>query len=98
MAHNQPNPFSDITEINYSIPIATKVKVSVFSASGEEVAVLVNCLQKPGYYSISWNRKDNNGKVCPNGINKKDAISELTLIVSQADRKIAEKHLIKKQI
>ncbi|MEO0082886.1 MAG: T9SS type A sorting domain-containing protein, partial [candidate division WOR-3 bacterium] len=66
--HNRPNPFSNITEITYSIPIATKVKVTIFSATGEEIVVLINCLQKPGLYSVIWNGHDNAQNICPNGI------------------------------
>ncbi|MEO0084294.1 MAG: T9SS type A sorting domain-containing protein, partial [candidate division WOR-3 bacterium] len=66
--HNRPNPFSNITEITYSIPITTKVKVTIFSATGEEIAVLINCLQKPGLYSVIWNGHDNAQNICPNGI------------------------------
>ncbi|MEO0084514.1 MAG: FlgD immunoglobulin-like domain containing protein, partial [candidate division WOR-3 bacterium] len=50
------------------IPIATKVKVTIFNATGDEIAVLVNCLQKPGLYSVIWSGRDNTEQICPNGL------------------------------
>jgi hypothetical protein len=65
---NSPNPFSHLTEIRYGIPFATKVKIVVFSSTGEEIATLNNCIQNQGLYSVRWNGTDNKGRFCASGI------------------------------
>jgi lysophospholipase L1-like esterase len=57
---NYPNPFNPTTTIKYSIRTADNdnylfVQLKVFSILGEEVAILVNKQQKPGYYNIVFN-------------------------------------------
>jgi len=58
---NYPNPFASITTIRYSIPVATVVTIKVYTAAGEEVAILQNGQKVKGEYSYTWNtsRLDN---------------------------------------
>jgi hypothetical protein len=49
---NTPNPFSSATTISYEIPVAGRVRLSVFDALGREVAVLENGLMTPGKHSV----------------------------------------------
>lgn len=65
---NLPNPFSRFTEIRYSIPIMTKVKITVFNSFGSAIMTLVNSKINQGWYSVRWNGRDSKGKICPNGI------------------------------
>ncbi|MDT3694769.1 MAG: T9SS type A sorting domain-containing protein [Ignavibacterium sp.] len=51
---NYPNPFNPSTTINYSISNAGNVELEIFSSIGEKVAVLVNEIQQPGRYSVSF--------------------------------------------
>jgi hypothetical protein len=51
---NYPNPFNPSTIIRYQIPKASDVKLSVYNVLGQEVAVLVNTLQSPGIYEVSF--------------------------------------------
>jgi len=55
LEQNYPNPFNPVTNINYSIVTGGEVKVTLFDISGKEVDVLVNGVQSPGKYSISYN-------------------------------------------
>ncbi|HPT02781.1 MAG TPA: T9SS type A sorting domain-containing protein [Bacteroidales bacterium] len=47
---NFPNPFSQITTINYSIPERSFITLSVYDVLGNEVAILVNETKKAGSY------------------------------------------------
>ncbi len=52
---NYPNPFNPSTEIKYSVPAVSIVKLSIYNTLGQEVAILVNEQMQPGNYSIQWN-------------------------------------------
>lgn len=55
IAQNYPNPFNSSTIIKYSIPERVHVTVDVFNVLGKRVAMLVDAVQPPGYYSCEWN-------------------------------------------
>ena len=55
---NHPNPFNPSTDISYSLPATTDVKLSVFNLKGQLVETLVNENQKAGNYSINWDATD----------------------------------------
>ena len=52
---NYPNPFNPTTTIDYSIPAAGNVTLTVYDIMGREVATLVNSHQNTGSYSVNWN-------------------------------------------
>jgi hypothetical protein len=51
---NYPNPFNPVTQIVYSIPKSSNVKVMIYDAIGGEVSVPVNQNQQAGTYQISF--------------------------------------------
>ena len=51
---NYPNPFSDITQLSYSLPKTMKVRLAVYDVLGKEVDLLVDALQDTGTYSITF--------------------------------------------
>ncbi len=55
LSGNYPNPFNPITRINYSIPSAENVTISLFDINGKFVTTLVDGLQNPGYHTITFN-------------------------------------------
>jgi hypothetical protein len=65
---NNPNPFSNFTEIQLQIPTATYVSVTIYDATGKVVKNLVNDNLNAGIYQRNWNRTDNNHKKVPAGI------------------------------
>lgn len=54
LSQNYPNPFNPSTTIKYSIADQSVVKLTVFNSIGQEVARLVNEIQEPGSYSVTF--------------------------------------------
>lgn len=52
---NYPNPFNPLTHIDFYLPKAENVKLSIFDATGSEVDVLVNTFMNEGMHSINFN-------------------------------------------
>ena len=50
-----PNPFNPVTTIQYSIPAAVDVRLSIYNMLGEEVEILAAGKHQPGNYTVSWN-------------------------------------------
>ncbi len=55
MQQNYPNPFNPVTNIKFSIPKSSNVRIAVYDISGKEVDVLVNDNINAGTYQVSWN-------------------------------------------
>ncbi len=58
LAQNYPNPFNPSTVIEYALPEAGQVTVTVYNILGVEVATLVNDFQVAGRYIIQWQAGD----------------------------------------
>ena len=63
-----PNPSNGPTNIYYVLKKKSNVKVSVFTVSGSQVAVLLNGKQSVGKHSIKWNGLSNTGTKINSGI------------------------------
>ena len=59
---NYPNPFNPESEIRFQFPQASHVVVRIFNTLGQEIRTLVEGQYEPGYHSVRWDSKDNNGK------------------------------------
>lgn len=68
LSQNYPNPFNPVTSINYQLPSASSVKVSVYNMLGQELKTLVAAEQQPGYYTVQWNGTDNNNRTVASGV------------------------------
>lgn len=55
LGQNYPNPFNPTTNIDFSIPKAGYVKLTVFDGAGKEVSQIVNENLAAGKYSYSFN-------------------------------------------
>ena len=54
LKQNYPNPFNPTTNINYSVPEAGNVRLSVYNTVGEEIAVLVNGYSEAGRFNVTF--------------------------------------------
>jgi flagellar hook assembly protein FlgD len=52
---NFPNPFNPETNVSFTIPNASNVKITIYNQIGERVGELVNKNLEAGSYSYSWN-------------------------------------------
>lgn len=55
---NYPNPFNPVTKINYSLPSASDLKISLFDSQGKLVKVLNDGYSSSGYFEISIDASD----------------------------------------
>ncbi len=58
LAQNYPNPFNPSTKIQFSLPEANNVKLTVYNVIGQEVAVLVDGLRNAGTHEINWDASE----------------------------------------
>lgn len=58
MDQNYPNPFNPSTTINYALPKAERVSITVFNMIGQKVAVLIDKRQEAGFHTITFNASD----------------------------------------
>jgi len=54
LAQNYPNPFNPSTSISFSLPVDSKVRLSVYNLLGEQIAEPVNSNFASGIYTISF--------------------------------------------
>ncbi len=53
--NNYPNPFNPATLLSYSLPQASFTTLKIYDAIGNEIAVLVNEMQKAGTHQVVFN-------------------------------------------
>ena len=68
LPQNFPNPFNPSTTIDYSLAKAGHVDLTVYNATGQKIATLVDDRQSSGHYSITWNGRDDRGAEMTSGV------------------------------
>jgi flagellar hook assembly protein FlgD len=63
-----PNPMSYNTTISYNLTRESVVSVSIFSVSGQKICTLLNETQAPGYQTLEWHGKGENGAPVQSGL------------------------------
>ncbi|MFA8300532.1 MAG: LamG-like jellyroll fold domain-containing protein [Hyphomicrobiales bacterium] len=56
LSQNTPNPYKDVTVIDYCISKDSHVQLVITNSMGQKVASLVNSFQEAGCYSLEFNR------------------------------------------
>lgn len=74
LRQNMPNPFNPVTVIKYEIPFKSGVnnlyntRLDIYDVRGKLVRNLINEVKSPGYYSIVWNGRADNGRALASGL------------------------------
>lgn len=55
LSQNYPNPFNPTTNIKFSLPNESRVKLTVYDAIGKEITVLVDGSMNAGSHVVQWN-------------------------------------------
>ena len=50
---NYPNPFNLDTKIRFSVPVKSKIEISVYNVLGEMVDRPVDCIYEPGIHEVT---------------------------------------------
>ena len=67
-SHNYPNPFNPTTTIQYALPTAMDVELTVYNVVGQAVRTLVAEHQSTGHYKVEWDATDDSGHSASAGI------------------------------
>jgi subtilisin family serine protease len=63
-----PNPVARGTNLSYSVPFASRVRLAVYDPSGRLVRVLSDETLLPDSYSVRWDGKDDTGRNVASGV------------------------------
>ena len=65
---NYPNPFNPSTKIDFTLPKALTVNLSIYDILGRKIRTLVEKTLPPGRYSVTWNGSDASDRPVSSGI------------------------------
>ncbi len=65
---NYPNPFNALTDISYTLPVKSDVKLDIYNVLGQKIKSLVNSSQDAGVKSVSWNGLEDHERNVATGI------------------------------
>lgn len=68
LAQNYPNPFNPVTTIEYAVPEQLNVTITIFDMQGRKVRTLVNQQKPPGRYAITWDGRNEEGRLAASGV------------------------------
>jgi len=68
LSQNYPNPFNPETTIEYELPRAGQIEITIFNLLGEKVRALVNHHQASGQHRVQWDGRDDKGNAPTSGV------------------------------
>ncbi|MBN1352659.1 amidohydrolase family protein [candidate division KSB1 bacterium] len=68
LLQNYPNPFNPTTTIQFRLPVAAQVELSICNIIGEKVRTLLRQRRDAGLHSITWDGLDDAGKSISCGV------------------------------
>jgi hypothetical protein len=82
-----PNPFTKNITLHFYQPRKSYISIRIYNVKGELIRTLISETKNVGTYNISWNGKDDKGKLVSSGIyyysyiaNRKNLTGKLALI------------------
>jgi hypothetical protein len=68
LRQNYPNPFNGVTVIEYVLPVASTVLLTIHDAAGRTVRTLRLGAEPAGMQSLVWDGKTDDGSLVPSGL------------------------------
>ena len=65
---NHPNPFNPETTIEFQIPQACDVLITIHDIHGRKVHTLIHEHNSPGFHSVTWGGRDRTGQMVASGM------------------------------
>ncbi len=65
---NYPNPFNPTTEIKFSVPVTSNVKLTIYNMMGQEIKSFESDGVSIGNHSFNWNGRNKNDEQVSSGI------------------------------
>ncbi|MCF7859507.1 MAG: hypothetical protein K9N07_09355 [Candidatus Cloacimonetes bacterium] len=63
-----PNPFNTFTNLAFTLPRTSDVRLTVYNVKGHKITVLINNVLYPGKHNVLWDGTDRNGNKVASGI------------------------------
>lgn len=68
LEQNYPNPFNSSTTIEFDLPHRGQVQIDIFNLLGFRIRTVLDQTIDAGRHQISWDGRDNDGKIVPSGL------------------------------
>lgn len=68
LLQNRPNPLRENTSISYQLSADGPVKLAIYNVAGQLVKTIVNRPQMAGRYTVTWNGRDESGRLAATGV------------------------------
>ena len=65
---NYPNPFNPKTNIQFTIPVTSFIKLFIYDINGKTIFKIINSELESGYYNVAWNGKNELGHKVGSGV------------------------------
>lgn len=65
---NYPNPFNPSTRIEFAMPLAGPVTLTIYNITGQQVRVLMSGDAAAGVHTVVWDARDDSGSPVPSGL------------------------------
>lgn len=65
---NYPNPFNSATAIRYRLAENRHVTIKICNVLGQEIYTIIDKMQGPGNYTVTWDGNDRKGNSCSSGV------------------------------
>ena len=65
---NYPNPFNAGTVIEFDVPTASDVELTIYNVLGQKVTTLVSSNMTAGHHRVEWNAEYAGGRAVTSGV------------------------------